>query len=142
MMRITDPLWPAVREVSRRCLKSAVLEFYFPAKYSQKIHQLDLLIQQFLPARILPSSHQISTTTEWSIFSAEGTEIANSKDTSSYDFVYIPMNLDDFWNAFLQCCTELLQAGYPGCEDCIHDFKDKEWDEHLHRTTIERNGKK
>jgi hypothetical protein len=138
MMRITDPLWPAVREVSRRCLKSTSLEFIFPEKYSQKIHQLDLLIQQFLPARILQSLHRISTTTEWSILGAEGAEIANSEEASSLDFVYIPMNIDDFWSGFIQCCTELLQAGYPGCEDCIHDFKDKEWDENQHRYSIER----
>ncbi len=140
MMRITDPLWPAVREVSRRCLKSAFLEFDFPETYSQKIHQLDLLIQQFLPSRIVQSLHQISITSEWSILGADGTEIASSNTSSSHDFVYIPMKIDDFWDAFLQCCTDLLRAGYPGCEDCIHDFKDKEWDEHLHRTMIEREG--
>jgi hypothetical protein len=143
MMRITDPLWPAVREVSRRCLKSTSLEFNFPDKYSKKIHQFDLLIQQFLPSRIHQSIHQISTTTMWSIQTPNGNHIASSEDTSSEDFVYIPLRLEEFWDALLQCCIELLQAGYPGCEDCIQDFKDNTWDEPQHRASLEqkkRNG--
>lgn len=138
-MRITDPLWPAVREISRRVLKASKVNFIFPSEFENQIHEFDLAVQEHIPSRIDSSLFTISTTQNWSIQTMQGSIIASPRDSSDFSYVYVPMNCHDFLIQFFDCCRELLQAGYPGCEDCIQDVGGTYWNEENNRKELNQS---
>jgi hypothetical protein len=139
MMRITDPLWPAVREVSRRVLKASKVNFVFPEQFEQQIHIFDLSVQEHLPSRIESSLFTTSTSASWSIQSMQGSLIASQTKSDDLSYVFIPLPCERFLQDFLNCCEELLRAGYPGCEDCIQDVRGSNWDEELNRNQLRQD---
>ena len=134
-MRITDPRWPAVRELARIVLRTEELRVVGPAWMEGEVNDLALRLADVQPARTtFPLYHSVDDQRIGFLQPATEVELgACSLDEPSQETVWLPMNPVDGWRAIADVARDLLDAGYPGCLGCGGPHDEGVWDESLSR---------
>lgn len=130
-MRISDPRWPAVRELARTLLRTDDLFVEGPDWLQASVRDLSLRLADVQPARtmfpqfILGNEDAISM-----IVPGSGAEIGRcSHDEPGPETVWLPMEPSGAWAAISTITDDLLRAGYPGCLGCGGPHTEGAWDE-------------
>lgn len=136
-MRITHPLWPAVREFSRRLLREDGLVLTVGAHQAERVNQLLLAMGDRQPERLtFPQvvAHPTKTLSLQLRRHGKLTLWATCSDVEPVPSVlWLPMDADDALDSVFQASHDLLQAGYPGCIGCVGSVDETAWDEGAHR---------
>ena len=136
-MRITHPLWPAVREFSRRLLREEGLVLSVRAERTDEVNQLLLAMADLQPERLVfPEVHGHATAGLTLHRSHEGDDVLLGQSSvvePPIDVLWLPMEADEALDSILEASHDLLQAGYPGCVGCVGSVDETAWDEATHR---------
>lgn len=63
--------------------------------------------------------------------------LTNQGRYESMETLWLPMKTDEVLPLLEQMCSELLLAGYPGCEGCGFRENEDVWDEKLSRNNLQ-----
>jgi hypothetical protein len=134
-MRISDPRWPAVREVARRWLRMEHIILRGPSWLEHEVNELNLIMSDKLPARmIFPEFELVEGDVLRFIDASEQKTVAEvTFQSPEMSVVWLPMETTEAWNALKSTCLDLLEAGYPGCVGCAGPEAEWDWDEANHR---------
>jgi len=136
-MRITHPLWPAVREFSRRLLREDGLVLTVGVHQTERVNQLLLAMGDRQPERLtFPQvvAHPTKTLNLQLRRHGKLTLWATCSDVEPLPSVlWLPMDADDALDSVFHASHDLLQAGYPGCIGCVGSVDETAWDEGAHR---------
>ena len=107
-----------------------------PIKHHDRWHRLILNMSDALPQRI--TFPHISTGENLVVKDTNGRMIlTNEEAPSSMETLWLPLKTDIVLPAVEQMCSELLLAGYPGCEGCGFRENEDEWDEEMSRNNLD-----
>ena len=135
-MEENSPLWLALREAGRRVLSLGEISIEIPIKHHDRWHRLILNMSDALPQRI--TFPHISTGENLVVKDTNGRMIlTNQEAPSSMETLWLPLKTDIVLPAVEQMCSELLLAGYPGCEGCGFRENEDEWDEKMSRNNLD-----
>ncbi len=134
-MEENSPLWLALREGGRRVLSLGELSIAIPIEYHERWNRLILNMSDALPQRItFPSvtkgNHIIVKDVEDRIV------LTNFETPPSMKTLWLPSSTNVILPLLEQMCSELLLAGYPGCEGCGFRKNEEKWDEELSRKNL------
>ena len=134
-MEENSPLWLALREGGRRVLSLGELSIAIPVEYHERWNRLILNMNDALPQRItFPSvtegHHIIVKDVHDQII------LTNHETPKSIKTLWLPPSTDVIIPLLEQMCSELLLAGYPGCEGCGFRKNEEKWDEELSRKNL------
>ncbi len=134
-MEENSPLWLALREGGRRVLSLGELSIAIPIEYHERWNRLILNMSDALPQRItFPSvtkgNHIIVKDVEDRIV------LTNFETPPSIKTLWLPSSTNVILPLLEQMCSELLLAGYPGCEGCGFRKNEEKWDEELSRKNL------
>ena len=134
-MEENSPLWLALREAGRRILSLGEISIEIPIKHHDRWHRLILNMSDALPQRITFPSLLIG---EYLIVRDLENQIilTNQEASESYETLWLPMQTNLVLPMLEQMCSELLLAGYPGCEGCGFRENEDVWDEILSRNNL------
>ena len=134
-MEENSPLWFALREAGRRILSLGEILIEIPQQFHERWNRLILNMSDALPQRITFPSLLIG---EYLIVKdLENQIILTNQDVSeSNGTLWLPMQTNLVLPMLDQMCTELLLAGYPGCEGCGFRENEDVWDELLSRNNL------
>ena len=136
-MRITNPLWPAVREFSRRLLREDGLVLSVNEDRTDEVNQLLLAMADQQPERLMfPNviGHGSTSLTLHGL--QDGVKVLLSQSGAvepPMSVLWLPMEADEALDSILEASRDLLQAGYPGCVGCAGSVDERAWDEATHR---------
>ena len=137
-MRITDPRWPAARELSRMILRTDGITIHGPSWMKEHVQDLGIRLGDAQPARTMfPafSSHErdeivVATTPPVQTLALCGVT------EPSIDILWLPMSAREAWQTIASMTTDLLDAGYPGCLGCGGPQSEQPWDENQSRKSM------
>lgn len=137
-MRVTDPRWPAVREVARTLLRTPALCVLGPQWLAEQLHPLNLKLSDVQPSRTVFPTHQFASENMLQFVDAEdNTLIAQcSPHEPANQAVWLPMNALEGWRVITGVADDLLSAGYPGCLGCGGPHPDEDWNEEESRSRM------
>lgn len=135
VMEENSPLWMALREAGRRVLSFGDISIEIPVQNHERWHRLILNMSDALPQRITFPS--VVTGKHLTVKDTESRVILTNKETpSSLETLWLPLTTEVVLPALEQMCSELLLAGYPGCEGCGYRENEDEWDEEMSRKNL------
>ena len=134
-MEENSPLWFALREAGRRILSLGEILIEIPQQFHERWNRLILNMSDALPQRItfpslLTGEYLIVKDLENKII------LTNREISESYETLWLPMQTNLVLPMLEQMCSELLLAGYPGCEGCGFRENEDVWDEILSRNNL------
>lgn len=136
-MRITHPLWPAVREFSRRLLREDGLVLSVNEERTTDVNQLLLAMADLQPERLVFPSVIGHPTAGLTLHrSHEDGEVLLGQSSvvePPMNVLWLPMEANEALDSILEAAHDLLQAGYPGCVGCAGSVDETAWDEATHR---------
>ena len=136
-MRITHPLWPAVREFSRRLLREDGLVLSVNAERKDEVNQLLLAMADLQPERLVFPNVIGHPTAGLTLHrSHEDVEVLLGQSSvvePPMSVLWLPMEANEALDSILEASHDLLQAGYPGCVGCAGSVDETAWDEAMHR---------
>jgi hypothetical protein len=134
-MEENSPLWLALREGGRRVLSLGELSITIPIEYHERWNRLILNMSDALPQRI---TFPTVTDGEHVIIKDVQNQcvLTNYEKPSSIKTLWLPISTDVVIPLLEQMCSELLLAGYPGCEGCGFRKNEEKWDEELSRKNL------
>ena len=134
-MEENSPLWFALREAGRRILSLGEILIEIPQQFHERWNRLILNMSDALPQRISFPSLLIG---EYLIVKDLENQIilTNQEVSESYEILWLPMQTNLVLPMLEQMCSELLLAGYPGCEGCGFRENEDVWDEILSRNNL------
>ena len=134
-MEENSPLWFALREAGRRILSLGEILIEIPQQFHERWNRLILNMSDALPQRITFPSLLIG---EYMIVKDLENQIilTNQEVSESYETLWLPMPTNLVLPMLEQMCSELLLAGYPGCEGCGFRENEDVWDEILSRNNL------
>ena len=134
-MEENSPLWFALREAGRRILSLGEILIEIPLQFHERWNRLILNMSDALPQRITFPSLLIG---EYLIVRDLENQIilTNQEVSDSYETLWLPMQTNLVLPMLEQMCSELLLAGYPGCEGCGFRENEDVWDEILSRNNL------
>jgi len=134
-MEENSPLWFALREAGRRILSLGEILIEIPQQFHERWNRLILNMSDALPQRITFPSLLIG---EYLIVKDLENQIilTNQEVSESYETLWLPMQTNLVLPMLEQMCSELLLAGYPGCEGCGFRENEDVWDEILSRNNL------
>ena len=137
-MRITDPRWPAVRELARTLLRTEALVVEGPPWLESLVHQMNIRLGDIQPSRTLFPTFESTSQHRISLRSTTNDQILAqcSAEEPPLDVVWLPMETEDGWSTIWGVTVDLLDAGYPGCLGCGGPHTEGEWDEHGSRQNM------
>ena len=134
-MEENSPLWLALREGGRRVLSLGELSIAIPIEYHERWNRLILNMSDALPQRIT-----FPSVTEGDYITVRDSHdqiiLTNHKTPKSIKTLWLPPSTDVIIPLLEQMCSELLLAGYPGCEGCGFRKNEEKWDEELSRKNL------
>ena len=134
-MEENSPLWFALREAGRRILSLGEILIEIPQEFHERWNRLILNISDALPQRITFPSLIIGE--QLVVKDLENQIIMTNLEVyRSYETLWLPMNTNKVLPLLEQMCSELLLAGYPGCEGCGFRENEDVWDEILSRNNL------
>ena len=135
IMEENSPLWLALREGGRRVLSLGELSIAIPIEYHERWNRLILNMSDALPQRItFPYVTEGDHITIKDV--NEQIILTNHNTTQSIKTLWLPPSTDVIIPLLEQMCSELLLAGYPGCEGCGFRKNEEKWDEKLSRKNL------
>ena len=142
-MRIDDPLWPVVRETSRQLLRSTQIHLDLPPEFQKDIETILLEISDYQPAKTQFPTFTTSMRNDVCMY--ERDEKNGNLQLIAYigseepepDVRWIKMPVHDGWKEVVLACSELHEAGYPGCIGCGGPNSELPWEEHKSRSRLE-----
>ena len=136
-MEENSPLWFALREAGRRILSLGEILIEIPQQFHERWNRLILNMSDALPQRITFPSLLIG---EYLIVRDLENQIilTNQEASESYETLWLPMQTNLVLPMLEQMCSELLLAGYPGCEGCGFRENEDVWDEKLSRNNLQQ----
>ncbi len=136
-MEENSPLWFALREAGRRILSLGEISIEIPQQFHERWNRLILNISDALPQRITFPSLLIGE--QLVVKDLENQIIMTNLEVyRSYETLWLPMNTNKVLPLLEQMCSELLLAGYPGCEGCGFRENEDVWDEKLSRNNLQQ----
>ena len=134
-MEENSPLWFALREAGRRILSLGEILIEIPQQFHERWNRLILNMSDALPQRITFPSLLIG---EYLIVKDLENQIilTNQEVSESNGTLWLPMQTNLVLPMLEQMCSELLLAGYPGCEGCGFRENEDVWDELLSRNNL------
>ncbi len=134
-MEENSPLWLALREAGRRVLSLGEISIQIPVENHERWHRLILNMSDALPQRITFPS--IETGQHLTVKDSEDRMIlTNHYSPASFETLWLPLRTEIVLPALEQMCSELLLAGYPGCEGCGYRENEDGWDEEMSRKNL------
>ena len=136
-MQMNHPLWPVVRESARRVVRIEKISITAPDEYASEIVHLSSLIGDHVPQRSTFPVHRKSEKEEIWIYDDTRMQsppiiyIGNTEPQIDVCWIELPIN--DGFNAIMESCEQLLNAGYPGCVGCDESIQEGRWDEEIFR---------
>ena len=129
--------WLAVREACRRILTEEGLILHIPQDHVASWHRLILNMADSMPQRL-----------EFPEIVAGPFSVVRD-DQNLFDFqtdvpsdetaLWLPFIVEELITDFIQMCSELLLAGYPGCSGCGYRDDEEKWNELAHRNRIKKS---
>ena len=129
--------WLAVREACRRILTEEGLILNIPQDHVASWHRLILNMADSMPQRL-----EFPEIVAWTVFCCQ-------KRPKLFDFqtdvpsdetaLWLPFDVQELITDFIQMCSELLLAGYPGCSGCGYRDDEEKWNELAHRNRIKNS---
>jgi len=140
-MRITDPRWPAVRELARTVLREDNIVIRGEAWLESEIHALSMLISERQPARLAFPTYEVEKGTSLSIVSGTDGDVLGTCSTSEPNerVVWCPLDARNGWTLLRKTLEDLVDAGYPGCRDCAGPEAEALWDENESRRRMKKS---
>lgn len=136
-MRITHPLWPAVREFGRRLLREEGLVLSVSEDRTHEVNQLLLAMADLQPERLVFPVVNGRETTGLTLHRLDGdVEVLVGQSSvvePPMSVLWLPMEANEALDSILEASRDLLQAGYPGCVGCAGSVDETVWDEAKHR---------
>ena len=134
-MEDNSQYWLALREGARRLLVEQELIITVSKESEKDWNKLILFMADSMPERLeFP-------TLETGRFSVLRNLLPlfdfDLKQPEDLDVLWLPYPVDELESALLQMCSELLLAGYPGCSGCGYRDEEKNWDETIHRLSVQ-----
>ena len=141
-MRISDPRWPAVRELARIILRTEELVVNGPEWLESHIVNLGLRLADVQPARTTFPTFVANTVGEIQLVDPASSKILAqcSLEQPEPTTVWLPMSPSPAWEAVSKVSDDLLRAGYPGCLGCGGPHAEGDWDEVASRRNILNEG--
>jgi hypothetical protein len=133
-MEENSPLWLALREAARRVLSLGEISIRIPIKYHERWHRLILNMSDALPQRITFPS--IVAGRHLTVKDTNGRIIVSNQKIPSLETLWLPIRTEVVLPELEQMCSELLLAGYPGCEGCGYRENENVWDEQMSRKNL------
>ena len=142
-MRITDPRWPAVRELARTLLRTEGLMIQGPSWLEPLIHQLNVHLGDVQPSRTRFSKFDPGEGNKIFLCLQEKKQTLAqcSEEEPPLEVVWLPMDAESGWAAISTVTNDLLNAGYPGCLGCGGPHTEGEWDEPSSRKNMDEEQK-
>ena len=130
----------SLRESARRFIKLEGCMIFSPDYLSSQISDIIEAIPEFLPARINFPNHSIIDDDVVRIIDLDGNTVAQlSGDEPELGVSWTAGNLKSLFPDFKLQVSELLAAGYPGCEGCGGPGSTGDWDEETSRDLIKNS---
>ena len=134
-MRMDDPLWPVVREISRLILRRDDIHLILPPEFKDDMQNILLEISDKQPSKVQFPTFEVQTT--------EGVFIyERSRDNPLLSLIgyigmnepeanvrWVKMSIHDGWKEVFNAINELHEAGYPGCIGCGGPQSELPWNE-------------
>ena len=122
-------------EISRRALRSEKLMFSFDKKTKINIQKLSNIISDSAPSIIIEMNKDgDGKNNHIEIFNLEKIiGIIGLEEPKNIDCLWIPTEINSFWEDFERKISYLVDAGYPGCIGCGGPGSEEEWDENKYR---------
>ena len=134
-MEENSALWLALREAGRRILSKKEITIEIPIQNHENWHRLILNMSDALPQRI--SFPTIESGENLNIRNSMGQIIlTNQQRPDSIEPLWLPIPTNIVLPLLEQMCSELLLAGYPGCEGCGFRENEEQWNEELSRKNL------
>ena len=139
-MRITHPLWPAVREAARMLLRDEGLVVHLPVNTVGDLQELSLTMADHQPGRIdfpLPrESDNGDFFIQHDMDHQSVLKVTSGSTEPGMETVWLPVEAHTAWKSVLKASQDLIRAGYPGCIGCGGSGSEFPWDEPAHRQRI------
>ena len=129
--------WLAVREACRRILTEEGLILHIPQDHVASWHRLILNMADSMPQRlefpeIVVGPFSVAKNDQ-DLFDFQ-TNVPSEENT-----LWLPFEIQELMTDFIQMCSELLLAGYPGCSGCGYRDDEQKWNELAHRNRIKKS---
>ena len=142
---MNHPLWPVVREAARRIVRLENLVIYTEEQFGDSINQLSSKISDHIPQRTNFPEHVVRQASTIQVFETiEGTNkliIQIGMIEPDIDVCWVQMTKETGFNAIIESCLQLLDAGYPGCIGCDDSIQEGRWDERKFRNSLDKISK-
>ncbi len=142
-MQMIHPLWAVVRESARRMVRLEQITIKSDVKYLEQIRKLSHHIAEKIPQRItFPIHDHVENEDIW-IYHTSGKNqlpiIYLGKEMPEEDICWIEMDVGEGFEALIESCLQLLDAGYPGCNGCVDSVQEGRWNEKEFRISRKKN---
>ena len=129
--------WLALREGARRLLVEQELVITVSKGREKDWNKLILFMADSMPERLeFPTLETGRFSVLRNFLPLFDFELKQPEDL---DVLWLPYPVDELESALLQMCSELLLAGYPGCSGCGYRDEEKNWDETIHRLSVQNS---
>ena len=129
--------WLAVREASRRILTEEGLTLHIPQDHVASWYRLILNMADSMPQRLEFPEIVVGP---FSV-AKNGQDLLDFQTNvpSEENTLWLPFEIQELMTDFIQMCSELLLAGYPGCSGCGYRDDEEKWNELAHRNRIKKS---
>ena len=129
--------WLAVREACRRILSEEGLILNIPQAHVASWHRLILNMADSMPQRL--EFPEITAGPFSVVKNGQNLFDFRADVPSDEDALWLPFDVQELMTDFIQMCSELLLAGYPGCSGCGYRDDEEKWNELAHRNRIKNS---
>ncbi len=142
-MRMNHPLWPVVRESARRIVRNKIISIHSSVNFYDEIIELSDIISEKIPERISFPTFVNSNNNDVRVYSKQENATTQIVQIGGFEpsekICWINLDLKDGFDALMESCIQLLEAGYPGCVGCDNSAQEERWDEKYFRQLV-KNG--
>ena len=142
-MQMIHPLWPVVRESARRMVRLEQITIKSDIKYLEQIRKLSDHISEKIPQRTtFPIHDRVDNEDIWIYHTSDENPlpiIYLGKEMPEEDICWIEMDVSEGFEALIESCLQLLDAGYPGCNGCVDSVQEGRWNEREFRISRKKN---
>ena len=139
-MRMDDPLWPVVREISRLILRREDIHVKLPVEFKEDMQNILLDISDYQPSKVLFPTFEVQSEDVVCIYERNQEDnllqligyIGEDEPEEHVRWIKLPSQAG--WNEVLVATSELHDAGYPGCIGCGGPQSELPWDEKKSRS--------
>ena len=129
--------WLAVREACRLIVTEEGLTLHIPEAHVASWHRLILNMADSMRQRL---EFPQTVVGPFSV-AKNGQDLLDFQTNvpSEENTLWLPFEIQELMTDFIQMCSELLLAGYPGCSGCGYRDDEEKWNELAHRNRIKKS---